>query len=172
MFRLFYINYLVTNDRNIYIVVGHNNSMNEVSYRMDSVDTRPFEERLKDDQYRVGDWEPAIYKRLGVELFRKAYLRTVGAVIEKVSGQKFIKSHTRQGLEDAVENTVNIEAMHSVGALLMVPGIIDNFANGQYLRGTIYTGVNIFVNVYPIMMQRSNRKRMTNIIREIERRDR
>ncbi len=115
------------------------------------------------DEYRIQPWESRLYEKLGVRAFQRVYNATVGTLVKKVSGRDFVQTPTRRGLEEAIESTVNIEALHWVGGIIMGIDSVQYFANGEWSKAALATSLNILVNAYPIILQRYNRGRMLSI---------
>src|SRR3989344_656377 len=109
-------------------------------------------------------YEKQVYSALGLEAFRNLYLSTVGKIIEKTSGKKFIEDRSIEGIQATISNTLKLEMMHWVGLVVMAPGIGQDFSEGRIVRGSVFAGVNALVNAYPIMLQRVNRLRMFKIL--------
>ena len=118
---------------------------------------------------RVADWyftpreieranDGALYKVLGVGAFKKVLpTKTI----------RYFKQDAKliEGKESAknwINFTKSAETIHLIGAgvfsCFMVNGIID----GEFDIAITALGINLGVNIYPIMLQRYNRARITN----------
>ena len=131
-----------------------------------SLEARAFgDTEFHPEHHAPNECERPIYEFMGIRYFRMLYLSTLGWLIEKFSGQKFVEDTSADGLKEAMEQSVTIEARHLLGAILMTPGVTSSLHNGNITNGVIFAIVNLLVNIYPIMLQRYNRGRIIKIFR-------
>lgn len=115
-----------------------------------------------DAYFKVRAWEPVLYKVLGVTLFKK-YVPTGGTKWNRRAGRKKEDLHTSDGLNTLINRTYALEVAH----LLC---IIPVFAIAAFFNWLLVVtiGMQLLVNVYPIMLQRYNRALAQKRLREIE----
>ena len=104
----------------------------------------------------------AIYKYLGVRIYKK-YLPTSGDLVTRSRGIKRLKVGElgrRKALEEHEKLTYKWERRHIVSAVLLQTwAVLGGVAFGlEHLW--ISSTINVFVNVYPILLQRYNRARI------------
>ena len=104
----------------------------------------------------------AIYKYLGVRIYKK-YLPTSGDLVTRSRGIKRLKVGElgrRKALEEHEKLTRKWERRHIVSAVLLQTwAVLGGVAFGlEHLW--ISSTINVFVNVYPILLQRFNRARI------------
>lgn len=107
--------------------------------------------------------EMEMYEKLGVEQFRLFYLATIGRLVSRVSGEKFISGTSAVALNKAIESTLDLETTHTIGFLFMLIGEIGMYANENYSGATAGVALNVLVNLYPIFMQRANRYKLLRV---------
>jgi hypothetical protein len=56
------------------------------------------------------------------------------------------------------------EGVHLLCNAIMIPGIIDRLADGDFKGAAIGGALNTVVNIYPIMLQRYNRARIYKVL--------
>jgi len=52
-----------------------------------------------------------------------------------------------------------MEIAHVVCFVLFFREMLDDYDNSRYVEAVLWVPLNVFVNVYPIMLQRFNRER-------------
>ncbi len=116
--------------------------------------------------------EIEILKMMGVEEFRLFYLATIGYLVHKLTDQQFVTGTSVEALEKAASDTEKIEVMHVMAAPPMFIKSLADLVEGRTMQGSIGLLLNTVINVYPIMMQRYNRKRIQDILdRKLDTRD-
>jgi len=106
------------------------------------------------------------YRRLGVRHFKKFTPR--GDYRIRLTGQKSLNG--KSGLKKLEFQTRVGEAIHLVAGTVMVALTVDELADGEYKTAAIGTGVNLLINVYPIMTHRYIRSRIYPLLERIEER--
>ena len=101
--------------------------------------------------------EMAMYEGLGVKQFKLFYLATIGRLIKRLSGQKFIEGTSIEAIDKAIDSTLTLETMHTMGGMFMTMGEVGMYGNGNFAAGTVSVALNVLVNLYPVFMQRANR---------------
>jgi glycosyl-4,4'-diaponeurosporenoate acyltransferase len=104
----------------------------------------------------------AIYKYLGVRLYKK-YVPTSGDLITRARGIKRLKIEDfgrRGALEDHRRLTCVWERRHLISAVLLQSWAIFGGLKFGAENFWISSAINVFVNLYPIMLQRFNRVRI------------
>lgn len=108
-----------------------------------------------------------IYILFGVRIYKR-FVPTSGDIITRLRGidrLKIVESGgRRQALENYEKQTRKWEWRHLISAILLqswAVGAEVAFGNHNFLISTV---INLLVNVYPIMVQRFNRARITNIL--------
>ena len=122
-----------------------------------------FRQELVLYQMRVSPAEVKVYERMGVETFQKFYLATVGYVLSSFSKNgryKYIDGVSERAIESAVQDTENLEVLHTVGGILMLIKSLSDIANEQPEKGVAFLAVNVLLNLYPVLLQRMRRFRL------------
>lgn len=111
-----------------------------------------------------------IYILLGARIYKK-FVPTSGDKITRLRGidrLKIVKSGgRRQALENYEKQTRKWEWRHLISAILLqswAVGAEIEFGNHNFVISTL---INLFVNLYPIMVQRFNRVRITHILSDM-----
>lgn len=111
--------------------------------------------------YRVRDWEPRLYRRLGVMGFMRL-LRAVGWERVNRSARKF--DGTRASLPAFERDTRASEFSHAVlgalGFVLVLGAVLVRAWDAAFWL----LAVNVFLHVYPVMLQRTMRKRIEGLL--------
>ncbi len=109
----------------------------------------------------------AIYARLGARMYKK-YVPTTGDLVSRLRGIKRLKivetGDRREALENYVNQTLKWEWRHLISAIFLQSWAI---LAGLFLgmeQFWISSTINIFVNIYPIIVQRFNRVRLIGVI--------
>lgn len=102
-----------------------------------------------------------LYERLGIRTYRKYF---------PIQHER-IRSTSTQDLLDYENETSYLEEMHLSCLIVTAPTNVSLFTHGHYVIGAVVTALNVLVNVYPIMLQRYNRSRITNILERRESKD-
>jgi len=113
------------------------------------------------------------YERLGIKAFKK-YLPTGDDALKllwKSSKENpFIRGSSETDLRQYEKFTRIYEGMHTAFLPMAAANIGMSLANGDLERATFVAGINILVNVYPIMLQRYNRLRLYKVISKAQER--
>ncbi len=109
---------------------------------------------------------PELYEKLGIRMFKK-YMPTTGDLMYKYVWKKLGASNqvtlNTNSIESALSSTKGYEILHY--AFLAVFSILMcHFYESDNMAGlTASTSLNTLINVYPIMLQRYNRMRLTDL---------
>ena len=106
------------------------------------------------------------YRRLGVRQFKK--FTPCGDYKIRLTGQKSLNG--KSGLKKLEFQTRVGEVIHLLAGALMLSMTLDQLADGKYRTAAISTGVNLLINVYPIMTHRYNRSRIYPVLERIKER--
>ncbi len=107
-----------------------------------------------------------IYDLIGIKLYKK-YLPSTGDLVRKWRNIKQIKIGTTGRLNELYRyerKTRNYELRHIFGAMLL---IILSFLLDRKLTlfdWIFLPALNLYVNIYPIFLQRYNRMRIINLL--------
>lgn len=111
-----------------------------------------------------------VYVLLGARIYKK-FVPTSGDIVTRLRGidrLKIVQSGSRrQALENYEKQTRKWEWRHLVSAVLLqawAVGAEIAYGNHNFLISTV---INLFVNLYPIIVQRYNRVRITHILSAI-----
>jgi glycosyl-4,4'-diaponeurosporenoate acyltransferase len=104
-----------------------------------------------------------IYELLGVRLF-KYFLPTGGDLVQRWTGIHEIRGGADTDLSRYEPVTRFREMAHVIGAAMTTSLTIAAFALNSISVASFSIGVNLFVNIYPIMVQRYNRTRINSIL--------
>jgi hypothetical protein len=113
------------------------------------------------DWYRVRSWEPGLYRALGVFGFMRL-LRLVGWERANRKAKKF--DGTRASLPAYERATRSSEFNHAVLAVVGVWMTATALAFGAWDCAAWLLGVNVFLHVYPVMLQRTMRARVQRLL--------
>jgi len=107
---------------------------------------------------------PELYEKLGVRTYKK-YMPISGdvvyrAVYKKLGAPDWARHGNLQSLKNMERFTRVLEAGHEAGLAIWASGIGLMLANGHIKEAAFWGGMNMLVNVYPIMLQRYNRSRL------------
>jgi hypothetical protein len=110
----------------------------------------------------VFEKEIAIYKKLGVKRFKK--IVPFGdywiLLINKIFSKKIRLLKSKEDAIVWIIFTLGVEFLHLVAFFIMIRFAIKYFLSEEYLRLIKTLGLNLIINVYPIMIQRYNRLRI------------
>jgi len=106
-----------------------------------------------------------LYETLGVRVFLKAYSKIIGNRISENLLQSL------EGLENRGKGGRLYEGIHLLDFIVMLFIMFYVFINQMYISLMIIVGINLIVNVYPIIMQRYLRVRIYNILEKRELKD-
>lgn len=112
----------------------------------------------------------AIYEKLGVRVYKK-YLPTSGDLISRARGIKRLKTNDlgrRVALENHRTQTCMWESRHLISAILLQSWAIIGGLKFGVEQFWISSVINVFVNVYPIMVQRFNRVRINLCLEKMQ----
>jgi len=110
-----------------------------------------------------------IYELIGIKIYKK-YLPTTGDLVSRKRGIKQIdltESNRYEELYRYESKTRNYELRHIIGAFVFV-GIrflFDGSLRLNILDLTILPIMNLYINIYPIFLQRYNRIRILKILK-------
>jgi glycosyl-4,4'-diaponeurosporenoate acyltransferase len=108
-----------------------------------------------------------LYPLLGVRIFKK-YLPTSGDVVSRRRGIKRIKLREAGGRQAALANfeqqSRRWEFGHLVSAILLQAWAVVGGLLVSPVQFWACTGINLVVNIYPVMLQRYNRARVAGVM--------
>ncbi len=112
-----------------------------------------------------------VYVRLGARVY-KEFVPTSGDRISRFRGIQRLKitetGNRRQALVNYEQQTRKWEWRHLISALLLQSwAVLAGLAIGVE-HFLISTAINLFVNLYPIMVQRFNRVRITRLLAKMQ----
>ena len=102
--------------------------------------------------------ESALYERIGVP-FLGRYVPTGGSRFLLMPSLIKKGRPRQQVLQKFVNATMLMEIAHVVCFVLFFREMLDDYDNSRYVEAVLWVPLNVFVNVYPIMLQRFNRER-------------
>ena len=110
-----------------------------------------------------------IYDYIGVKFYKK-YLPTTGDLVSRKKGIKQIDLTNSDRYEELYryeKKTRNYEWRHIIGAILFVAirFLFDSELRLTLLDFTILPIMNLYINIYPIFLQRYNRIRILKILK-------
>ncbi len=112
-----------------------------------------------------------IYVRLGARIYKK-FVPTSGDLITRLRGINRLKivetGNRRQALENYQEQTRKWEWRHLISAVLLESWAVFAGIAFGIEHFFISSTINLFVNLYPIMVQRYNRARIAQVLSKIE----
>ncbi len=113
----------------------------------------------------------AIYIRLGARIYKK-FVPTSGDLVTRLRGIKRLNivetGDRRKALENYLNLTLKWEWRHLISAVFLQSWAIlaGSFLGMEHFW--ISSTINIFVNFYPIIVQRFNRVRLVGIIAKLQ----
>ncbi len=130
--------------------------------------------KLKQWYFRLRPFElhgnGTIYARLGVRIYKK-FVPTTGDLVTRLRGIKRLKiveiGDRREALENYLNLTLKWEWRHLISAVFLQSwALLAGITLGME-HFWISSTINIFVNFYPIILQRFNRVRLVSIITKL-----
>lgn len=106
-------------------------------------------------------WEQRVYRLLGVHHFKKIVpLGDYWVYLIRLVVPGFRVISDKQSALIWVIFTICVELLHVIAFFIIFAiGLVD-IVNGRFLSAAFTAVLNLFVNVYPIMVQRFNRARL------------
>jgi glycosyl-4,4'-diaponeurosporenoate acyltransferase len=108
----------------------------------------------------------SIYEFLGVKFF-KNYLLPTEHLVRHLRGGKALRggqAHMQTDLKRLLWETKRNEAIHVLGLLLFGAVLLINSAENSIAEWLVIVAANLYVNVYPILIQRYNRIRLKRLL--------
>ena len=108
--------------------------------------------------------ETNFYKKIGVHQFKKIVPFGDFWLIayNKLFGEKLKIVNSRKMAIIWLLFTLSVEFLHFITFVIILWFTIKSAINADYYKLFEWTGINIFVNLYPLMIQRYNRVRILN----------
>jgi len=108
------------------------------------------------DLYR---WESTVYEWIGIRIYKKLVRR--GPLHQF---NPTLKCEGKKDLFPLRGRFMRVETIHLYALVIMMPVMIYTAAQSwpMALGGLIF--INLFINAYPVMLQRYNRKRIENML--------
>lgn len=109
--------------------------------------------------------EGAIYEFLGVRFFKK-YLLPTELLVNRLRGGKAMQGgqDIRAQLKRLEWETKRNEVIHLMALLLIAYLLLARSQQLSVLQWLLIFAINLYVNVYPIFLQRYNRVRLIRIL--------
>lgn len=108
-----------------------------------------------------------LYEKLGIIRFKRAMLNLVGKENAKKMGWHPLSESSGQ-VDDAlrifIRKTKLNELVHLLVLIALLVASIKLFAEGQLAQGLVVIIINIPFNIYPIFLQRYNRRRILDYL--------
>ena len=83
--------------------------------------------------------------------------------------QKITLKNKKTDLTEIRKEMTIAEVSHLIGFLFVIPFAIYKVVSGNYLSGLAIMLVNIFMNLYPSLLQQENKRRMDRLIKRQKR---
>ena len=141
--------------------------------RTDVTKDKSFWQKLSDLYFQPKSFERSgkLYESLGVKWFRK-YCPNGGSFWTKRGQSSMVKGRTKENLESFIWLTKILEGVHSFGFLPFYTTMTAiDLADKDYVGAGIWTVLNLGLNLYPIMSQRYNRNKATQMLESLEERE-
>jgi hypothetical protein len=124
---------------------------------------------FSDRYYRLRPFEidGRLYRRLGVVTFKWLLFKSRVELLN--FSAKLPRGRT--GLQDLERGIREAETDHAIALLVMLVIAIQAASNGWWALLSWLLLTNVVANVYPIMLQRHNRARLSPVLERLERRD-
>ena len=124
-----------------------------------------------DSYFRPKQWEiyrdGTIYDFIGIKLYKK-YLPTTGDIVRrkrKIVQIDITKTNRIQELYKYERRTRNYEWRHIIGAIVLILLIFMIDRKLTVYDWILLPVMNLYINIYPIFLQRYNRIRILNVLR-------
>lgn len=109
-----------------------------------------------------------IYELIGIKIYKK-YLPTTGDLVRRRRKIKQINPGSSNRYEELYRyerKTRNYELRHIIGAILFIAirFLFDSNLRLTVIDFTILPAMNLYINIYPIFLQRYNRIRILRIL--------
>lgn len=111
--------------------------------------------------------DKTIYDLIGIKLYKK-YLPTTGDIMRqkrKITQIRMSDSGKIHALYTYERKTRNYEWRHILGTIVFVILIVMTEKNLTIFDWIFLTLLNLYVNIYPIFLQRYNRIRILNVLK-------
>lgn len=132
---------------------------------------KPFWQKLSDWYFQPKFFEKRgkLYEALGIKWFQK-YCPTGGSYWTKRGLPSMIEGRKTENLEDFIGLTKMLECVHCGFLPLYVASTTILLTENYYVGAGIGAVLNLGVNIYPIMSQRYNRNKATQLLERLEER--
>ena len=115
---------------------------------------------------------PKVYEKLKVRVFKK-YMPPSGDLVYRHVWKRFgaldmVETGNLDSLKSMESFTRLYEGIHTTFLGIGAAILAHQLAEGQIKAATFTAGLNLLVNVYPIMVQRYNRSRLYRAIHKME----
>lgn len=124
-----------------------------------------------DNYFRPKQWEiyrdRTIYDFIGIKLYKK-YLPTTGDIVRRkrnIVQIDITKTDRIQELYKYERRTRNYEWRHIIGAIVLILLIFMIDRKLTVYDWILLPVMNLYINIYPIFLQRYNRIRIINVLR-------
>lgn len=111
--------------------------------------------------------ETRIYESIGVPLFGKALMKTIGGLGRGRSSNYHVGSPTVRNLKAFALETVKNEQRHMPPLFIGALGMMGTGIFGSLGFASLFLASNV-LHAYPIMLQRYNRRRVAEIVSKRE----
>ena len=109
---------------------------------------------------------PELYEKLGIRTYKK-YMPTTGDLMYKYVWKKLGASNQvtlkPDSIEAALSTTTACEKLHYAFLAVYSVAMYHSYESGNMAGLAVNTALNTLINVYPIMLQRYNRMRLTGL---------
>lgn len=116
---------------------------------------------------------PELYEKLGIRAYKK-YMPTTGDLMYKYVWKKLGASSQvtlkPDSIELALSSTKAYEIIHYAFLAVYSMAMYHSYKSGNMVGLAVNTALNTLINVYPIMLQRYNRMRLTSLKSKMEER--
>jgi glycosyl-4,4'-diaponeurosporenoate acyltransferase len=109
----------------------------------------------------------SLYEALGVKFFKRYLLPTEHLVRHSLGGKALRgdQVHLRADLERLLWETKRNETIHVLGFILFGVVLLVKSKDISIVEWFVFVAVNLYVNVYPILLQRYNRIRLNRLLK-------
>lgn len=113
--------------------------------------------------------DSTIYELIGIKIYKK-YLPTTGDLVRRRKNIKQIDLSNSNKFEELYryeKKTRNYELRHIIGAIgfVVIRFLFDSSFKLTLLDFTILPIMNLYINIYPIFLQRYNRIRILKVLK-------